>query len=817
MNSLTNPMLVSCTANSTLPLRGHLTGQFQTIVLVLLFSLSAFDGSAVGEQLGDRTIESDLADESTASRGTRRKLSEIRFRGLETLSTQDLIQALRTTPEVYEAMYPSIDEAVYRSLVVDAVRRGMVASGFHDATVRLDEPPSKTDISVIEVPTAESVVTRRSHPFSITITEGPRYRFGTLKVNGGNSEVNHWLQTQLTQHIVRDPDKKPEDYELTWRSDRQCPGHPVAMENVTNRIRDALSDLNVAFDHVTVNYNVDREDSRVNGVVTIPNTIRVTRLGDVKLLGVNHAVLDHQLRSSVKMSLRDPLDLKSAYAQVETFLQDEWVRECDLRIEFPETGSANVVYELETFEYVEDDNHSELSTILNHVYDKQLRGSLSNIKIVNSSSDVMRYTVVLTDFGAAIDVTPMTEQRSYSLRAMDDLLFLKSNYRDLSESTSLRLPQILLKLGIVQGRPDATAPNEKDPSDRPKHQTRIDGSFHWNEHRKGGYDLSVRVTKGAWRDLFPPDQSNLVREKNRILIRHRNRTLTLDNDKNLTAFYDKVTGVRAFFGDEVRTEGERLRRQAVEESGSMPPMFVVGHDTPPEAVNKNKLKDNFFVPALSGSIDYSAKLWLGIAYSDSLIRPGSMVHDLMGAYALAVTGRTSTLEDRLNEIAGENLRGPITNIAAGEIALRGGLFQRATNHFTLARELAIRPNTVSDELNRLIDNVIPLELFAQNFDVRAALGFGVSAGMQRGSDSTRIARVLIESLPDAESEAQRRRNFVRASTYGWTLLYPKITRYCDQRLAAVATEAARKARSQKRSDDKTKRKAQEQTDVETAK
>ncbi|MEE2935843.1 MAG: hypothetical protein VYA84_07585 [Planctomycetota bacterium] len=146
-----------------------------------------------------------------------RQVAEIRIAGLKTISPATVRQHLARLPEIYEASHASIDRATYVYRVQEAIKRGMLASGFFDARV--------------------SVVSE-DETLEILIEEGPRIRCGSISVSGGTTAVNHWAESQLQIASELEEDAKP-----AWRRGKPAVGSLFGLLAHRNRIQKRLDEL----------------------------------------------------------------------------------------------------------------------------------------------------------------------------------------------------------------------------------------------------------------------------------------------------------------------------------------------------------------------------------------------------------------------------------------------------------------------------------------------------------------------------------------------------------------------------------------------
>ncbi|MDA9858045.1 hypothetical protein N9D23_07975 [Rubripirellula sp.] len=146
-----------------------------------------------------------------------RQVAEIRIAGLKAISPATVRQHLARLPEIYEASHASIDRATYVYRVREAIKRGMLASGFFDAIV-----------SVIS----------EDEPLEILIEEGPRIRCGSISVSGGTTAVNHWAESQLQIASELEEDAKP-----AWRRGKPAVGSLFGSLAHRNKIQKRLNEL----------------------------------------------------------------------------------------------------------------------------------------------------------------------------------------------------------------------------------------------------------------------------------------------------------------------------------------------------------------------------------------------------------------------------------------------------------------------------------------------------------------------------------------------------------------------------------------------
>ena len=154
---------------------------------------------------------------SLSAQATReRQVADVQIEGLETISSATLHRSLAMLPEIYEVSHPSIDRATYVYRVHEAVKRGMLASGFFDATVEV-------------VPGIE--------PLKLLVDEGPRIRCGSISVSGGTTVVNQWVESQL-QIASTEEDAKP-----VWRRGKPAVGSLFGSLAHRNKIQERLNEI----------------------------------------------------------------------------------------------------------------------------------------------------------------------------------------------------------------------------------------------------------------------------------------------------------------------------------------------------------------------------------------------------------------------------------------------------------------------------------------------------------------------------------------------------------------------------------------------
>ncbi len=182
----------------------------------------------------------------SSPRARDRDVTEIRIEGLETISPETVHRKLQQLPEIFEAAHHSVDQATYAYRVHQAVRRGMLSSGFLDAHVEL---------------------TAESFPLTLTVSEGPRFLCGLVEVLGASPAVNQWVASQLQVASTAKKDAKP-----VWEPGEPAVGTLFGSLHRRQSIQERLSELGLDGSEANIDFRRNESTHEQELVVHLAKT-----------------------------------------------------------------------------------------------------------------------------------------------------------------------------------------------------------------------------------------------------------------------------------------------------------------------------------------------------------------------------------------------------------------------------------------------------------------------------------------------------------------------------------------------------------------
>jgi hypothetical protein len=152
------------------------------------------------------------------TRESYRSIDSIAIDGETTIPVDVMHQKLEQLPEIVEAMHPSISESAFCQRVVNALRRGYLASGFLDCQV------------------SEKQVDRADERILIAVREGHRFYRGEIRVSGGSEPMNAHIKNRLLELTTNEKEPKP-----LWETSQPMNGSALAKLEIESRVRQALN------------------------------------------------------------------------------------------------------------------------------------------------------------------------------------------------------------------------------------------------------------------------------------------------------------------------------------------------------------------------------------------------------------------------------------------------------------------------------------------------------------------------------------------------------------------------------------------------